>query len=85
MEGCLYGSAGNLNLVDDRGNIVQLNGKTAKLDELIGQRVRLEGKTSDIGQPGAMSAKDGGAITTLHVSRIEHVSGAVCETGTGIR
>jgi Protein of unknown function (DUF5818) len=85
VEGCLYGSNGNFNLVDDRGNTVQLKGKTAKLDDFIGQRVRLEGKTADIGKPGAMSANEGEAITTLHVSRIEHVSGHFCENGTGVK
>jgi hypothetical protein len=86
VEGCLYGSNGNFNLVDDRGNTVQLRGKTARLDEFIGQRVRLEGKTADIPKPGAMSAnEEEEAITTLHVSRIEHVSGHFCENGTGTR
>ncbi len=81
VEGCLSGSPGNFNLIDDRGSIVQLRGKKARLDEFIGQRVRLEGKTHEIRKPGAMSAKEEEPIKTLDVSRIEHVSGSFCETG----
>ena len=43
IEGCLSGSAGNFTLTDNAGKSYQLQGKTAKLTDLVGHQVRMKG------------------------------------------
>ena len=82
VEGCLYGSDGGLNLMDDSGKTFHLTGKkTEQLEGLRGQRVRLDGRTrADIDRPGAMSGYEGKeAMPILHVSHVGNVAGGHCE------
>ena len=79
VEGCLYASDGNFNLVDDRGYTVELKGKSGTLDTLVGQRVRLRGEPVAVAKPGSMSASMSENVTTMRVSHVEHTSGGSCE------
>ena len=79
VEGCLYTSDGNFNLVDERGYTVKLEGKSGTLDTLVGQRVRLRGEPLSVAKPGSMSASMAENVTSMRVSHVEHSSGALCE------
>ena len=45
VEGCLFGEPGNLALLDDSGNTYELRGRTGTLNNYIGHRVRVDGRT----------------------------------------
>ena len=79
VEGCLFTSDGNFNLMDDRGNTVKLRGKSGTLDTLVGQRVRLRGEPIAVAKPGSMSASMDENVTSMRVSHVEHTSGGSCE------
>lgn len=78
VNGCVFGSPGNLTLVDEQGNTFELTGKKSEdLQSRIGQRVHISGKTWwDTDEPGAMAGK--GGVHELHVSHILGASGERC-------
>jgi hypothetical protein len=83
VEGCLFGEPGNLALIDDQGNTFDLRGRTARLNNFIGHRVRVEGRTwFDADNPNAMSA-NGEAVPTLRVFETEQVSRGRCDQWGG--
>ena len=45
VDGCVFGEPGYLVLLDDQGNTFELRGKTARLNNYIGHRVRVDGRT----------------------------------------
>jgi hypothetical protein len=79
VEGCLFGQPGNLALLDDQGNTFELRGRTARLYNFIGHRVRVEGRTwFDADNPNAMSA-NGEDVPILRVFQTEQVYGGSCD------
>lgn len=83
VEGCVFGEPGNLALIDDQGNTFELRGRTARLNNYIGRRVRVDGRTwFRPDRPFAMS-EHGENTPVLRVFATERVSRGRCDQWGG--
>ena len=83
VEGCVFGEPGNLALIDDQGNTFELRGRTARLNNYIGHRVRVDGRTwFRPDSPFAMS-EHGDSTPVLRVFATERVSRGHCDQWGG--
>jgi len=83
VEGCVFGEPGNLALIDDQGNTFELRGRTARLNNSIGHRVRVDGRTwFRPDSPFAMS-EHGDSTPVLRVFATERVSRGHCDQWGG--
>lgn len=79
VEGCVFGEPGNLALLDDNGNSYELRGRTGLLNNYIGHRVRVDGRTwFRADNPYAMS-ENGEATPILRVYGTQRVSRRRCD------
>ena len=83
VEGCLFGEPGNLVLLDDHGNTYELRGRTGTLNNFIGHRVQVDGRTwFRADNPYAMS-EYGETTPILRVYGTQHVSRRTCDQWGG--
>ena len=83
VEGCLFGEPGNLALLDDSGNTYELRGRTGPLNNYIGHRVRVDGRTwFRADNPYAMS-EHGESTPILRVYGMQHISRRHCDQWGG--
>ena len=83
VEGCVFGEPGNLALLDDNGNSYELRGRTGLLNNFIGHRVRVDGRTwFRADNPYAMS-ESGDATPILRVYGTRRVSRGRCDQWGG--
>ena len=83
VEGCLFGQPGNLALLDDNGNTYELRGRTAMLENFIGHRVRVDGRTwFRADNPYSMS-EYGESTPILRVYGTQRVSRRSCDEWGG--
>lgn len=79
VEGCLSSSGGNYMLTDKSGQVYQLTGDTAKLNEHIGHEMKITGTTSSAKASGESSGAMG-AKETIDVTSFKHIS-KTCKSG----
>jgi hypothetical protein len=83
VEGCVFGEPGNLALLDDSGNTYELRGRTGPLNNFIGHRVRVDGRTwFRADNPYAMSDY-GEATPILRVYGTQRISRGHCDQWGG--
>ena len=83
VEGCLFGEPGNLALLDDNGNSYELRGRTGTLNNFIGHRVRVDGRTFFRADNPYAMGEYGDSTPVLRVYGTQHVSRGRCDQWGG--